>query len=95
MIIAVLRGGEVTVSQTYISGLSYPSCTRTDCFDLYTEPTIQAAGKRNCIFFSIHQGDKIYQGRICIRNLVSGHTGQRESPMCELVPAPKSCRRVG
>ena len=40
MIIAVLRGGEVTGSQAHISGSSYPSCTQADCFDLDVELTI-------------------------------------------------------
>jgi len=53
MIIAVLRGGEVTGSQAHISGLSYPSCTQADCFDLSVELTIQAAG-RNSGFLYVH-----------------------------------------
>ena len=53
MIIAVLRGGEVTGSQAHISGSSYPSCTQADCFDLGVELTIQAAG-RNSGFLYVH-----------------------------------------
>ena len=56
MIIAVLRGGEVIVSQAHISGSSYPSCTQADCFDLGVELTIQAAGKKQ--WFSLRSSVK-------------------------------------
>ena len=82
MIIAVLRGGEVTGSQAHISGSSYPSCTQADCFDLDVDPTIQAAG-RNSGFLYIHLLSRIYKRRIWVRNLVSEDIGRRESPVYE------------
>jgi hypothetical protein len=52
-VIAVLRGGEVTVSQTYISGSLCVLLSCAGCPDQYTEHSI-FAGKESGEYFVFH-----------------------------------------